>query len=70
MERISLRGMGVALATPFNDDFSVDYEALKGLVEYQVSNGADYLVVLATTSEAVTLRRFPRQTRRRRWESS
>ena len=55
MERISLRGMGVALATPFNDDFSVDYEALKGLVEYQVSNGADYLVVLATTSEAVTL---------------
>ena len=47
--------MGVALATPFNDDFSVDYEALKGLVEYQVSNGADYLVVLATTSEAVTL---------------
>ena len=45
----------MALATPFNDDFSVDYEALKGLVEYQVSNGADYLVVLATTSEAVTL---------------
>lgn len=55
MERISLRGMGVALATPFNDDFSVDYKALQGLVEYQIGHGADYLVVLATTSEAVTL---------------
>lgn len=55
MERISLKGMGVALATPFNDDFSVDYKALQGLVEYQITHGADYLVVLATTSEAVTL---------------
>lgn len=55
MERISLRGMGVALATPFNDDFSIDYTALERLVEYQIQRGADYLVVLATTSEAVTL---------------
>lgn len=55
MERISLRGMGVALATPFNDDFSVDYKALQGLVEHQIGHGADYMVVLATTSEAVTL---------------
>lgn len=55
METISLRGMGVALATPFKDDFSVDYEALASLVDYQISHGADYLVVLATTSEAVTL---------------
>ena len=55
MERISLRGMGVALATPFNNDFTVDYVALEKLVEHQIKNGADYLVVLATTSEAVTL---------------
>lgn len=47
--------MGVALATPFKPDFSVDYEALRALVLYQISNGADFLVVLATTSEAVTL---------------
>lgn len=55
MEPISLRGMGVALATPFKDDFSVDFDALENLVDYQIENGADYLVVLATTSEAVTL---------------
>lgn len=55
METISLKGMGVALATPFKEDFSVDYDALGNLVEYQIENGADYLVVLATTSEAVTL---------------
>lgn len=55
MEPISLRGMGVALATPFKNDFSVDFDALEHLVDYQIENGADFLVVLATTSEAVTL---------------
>lgn len=47
--------MGVALATPFKTDFSVDYDSLARLVDYQIANGADYMVVLATTSEAVTL---------------
>lgn len=55
MQQISLRGMGVALATPFKSDFSVDYDSLARLVDYQLANGADYMVVLATTSEAVTL---------------
>ena len=55
MQQISLRGMGVALATPFKTDFSVDYDSLARLVDYQIANGADYMVVLATTSEAVTL---------------
>lgn len=41
--------------TPFKRDFSVDYDALGRLVEHQISGGIDYLVVLATTSEAVTL---------------
>lgn len=52
---ISLDGLGVALATPFNTDFSVDYESLGRLIEYQIENGVDYLVVLGTTGEAVTL---------------
>lgn len=47
--------MGVALATPFNPDFSVDYNSLSKLVDYQIEGGAAFLVVLATTSEAVTL---------------
>lgn len=47
--------MGVALITPFNEDESVDYDALSRLVEYQLQNGTDYLVVLGTTAETPTL---------------
>ncbi|WP_296938413.1 4-hydroxy-tetrahydrodipicolinate synthase [uncultured Dysgonomonas sp.] len=55
MPRINLRGMGVALITPFKDDESVDYDALLRLVDYQLQNGTDYLVVLGTTAETPTL---------------
>lgn len=48
-------GTGVALITPFNDDFSVDYQALKNIVDFTLRNGADFLVALGTTSEAPTL---------------
>lgn len=48
-------GTGVALITPFNEDFSVDYKSLENIVEFSLSNGADFLVALGTTSEAPTL---------------
>lgn len=50
-----LIGTGVALITPFKDDLSVDAEALRKLVRFQVDNGTDYLVVLGTTAESATL---------------
>ena len=43
-------GTGVALITPFNEDFSVDYKSLENIVEFTLSNGADFLVALGTTS--------------------
>ncbi len=55
MAQINLRGMGVALITPFNEDGSVDFPALARLVDYQLRNGIDYLVVLGTTAETPTL---------------
>lgn len=55
MIRRKLSGMGVALITPFNEDGSVDYNALIRLVEYQVQNGIDFLCVLGTTAETPTL---------------
>ncbi|MBC8601318.1 4-hydroxy-tetrahydrodipicolinate synthase [Parabacteroides acidifaciens] len=55
MADINLKGMGVALITPFKEDESVDYEALGRLVDYQLQNGTDYLVVLGTTAETPTL---------------
>ncbi|MFV0396741.1 MAG: 4-hydroxy-tetrahydrodipicolinate synthase [Bacteroidales bacterium] len=51
----NLKGMGVALITPFNDDESVDFKALGRLIDFQIQNGTDYLVVLGTTAETPTL---------------
>ncbi|WP_298264041.1 4-hydroxy-tetrahydrodipicolinate synthase [uncultured Lutibacter sp.] len=50
-----LLGTGVALVTPFNEDKSVDYNALERLVNHQIDNGINYLVVLGTTGEPATL---------------
>jgi 4-hydroxy-tetrahydrodipicolinate synthase len=51
----AIKGMGVALVTPFNKDGSVDYSALAKIVDYNIENGTDYLVVLGTTGESATL---------------
>lgn len=51
----ALIGTGVALVTPFKKDFSVDVEALKRIVRFQIDGGIDYLVVLGTTAESATL---------------
>lgn len=51
----NLKGVGVALVTPFNEDLSIDFDALTKLVEFNVENGINYLVVLGTTGEAATL---------------
>lgn len=55
MSRFNLKGMGVALITPFHNDKSIDYDALARLLEYQIKNGVDFLVVLGTTAETATL---------------
>ena len=49
------KGLGIALITPFKEDGSVDYDALKRLVQYQLDNGADFFCILATTGETPTL---------------
>ncbi len=48
-------GMGVALVTPFNDDQSVDFEALVRLVNFNIDNGTNYLVINGTTGESATI---------------
>jgi len=50
-----LKGMGVALITPFKTDESIDFDALSRIIEHQVKNGTDYLVVCGTTAETPTL---------------
>lgn len=50
-----LSGLGTALITPFTTDDRIDFAALEQLVERQITAGTNYLVVLGTTGEAVTL---------------
>ncbi|MFD2245186.1 4-hydroxy-tetrahydrodipicolinate synthase [Pontibacter ruber] len=50
----TLRGTGVALVTPFTQDFAVDYEGLRKLLDFNIEGGVNYLVVNGTTAESVT----------------
>lgn len=51
----SLIGTGVALATPFNKDLSIDTEALIKVVNFSIDGGVEYLVILGTTAENTTM---------------
>lgn len=55
MAQNKFRGLGIALITPFTQDGSVDYNALLRLVDFQLSQGADFLCILGTTAETPTL---------------
>ena len=55
MKHNPFKGTGIALITPFKKDLSVDIESLIKIVNHVIDNGADFLVVLGTTSEAPTL---------------
>lgn len=48
-------GTGVAIITPFTNDYSVDYPALERVVEHCIKGKVSYIVVLGTTGESVTL---------------
>ena len=50
-----IKGTGVALVTPFNDDKSVDYIGLKKLLNHVISGGVNYLVLMGTTGESSSL---------------
>ncbi len=52
---MQFKGTGVALITPFNDDKSIDFEALERIVNFNIDKGVEYLVVLGTTGEATVL---------------
>ena len=50
-----LKGTGVAVVTPFKKDLSIDFNAIKNLVDFLVENGISYIVVQGTTGESSTL---------------
>ncbi len=55
-----LRGVGVALITPFNN-YEIDYEALNRMIEHVIGGGVDYIVALGSTAETATLSQTERQ---------
>ncbi|RMG20411.1 MAG: 4-hydroxy-tetrahydrodipicolinate synthase [Bacteroidetes bacterium] len=48
-------GTGVAVVTPFTETGAVDYSALARIIEHLIAGKVEYLVVLGTTGESVTL---------------
>ena len=55
-----IKGTGVALVTPFNNDKSVDYEGLENLLNHVINGGVDFLVLMGTTGESTTLSKTER----------
>lgn len=55
------KGTGVAIVTPFSKDNSIDYKSLGKLVDFIIKGGVEYIVVLGTTGESVTLRKEEKQ---------
>jgi 4-hydroxy-tetrahydrodipicolinate synthase len=55
------KGLGVALVTPFLENGNVDMAGLQRLVDYNITNGVNYLVVQGTTGESVTLTKEEKQ---------
>lgn len=49
------KGAGVALITPMHEDGSVNFEALKEIIEEQIEKGTDAIISVGTTGEAATL---------------
>ena len=55
-----IKGVGVALITPFNN-YCVDYDALERMVNHTIDGGVDYIVALGSTAETATLSLAERQ---------
>ena len=49
------QGTGTAMITPFKTDGSVDEQALRRFVDFQISGGVDMLLPCGTTGEGATL---------------
>ena len=55
MQVKNLSGVGVAIVTPFKRDKSVDFDRLKMLVDFVIDGGVNFIVILGTAGESVTL---------------
>ncbi len=61
MSTLNLKGVGVALVTPFNEQKEINFSEFEKVVNYVIDGGVDYVVVLGTTGESVTLNKQEKQ---------
>lgn len=61
MEINKLKGLGVAMVTPFDNEGNIDIDALKKLTTFLIEGGIDYLVVQGTTGESPVLSKTEKQ---------
>jgi 4-hydroxy-tetrahydrodipicolinate synthase len=52
---MDLRGLGVAMVTPFTSEGQIDFSAIPAIVENITTGSANYLVIMGTTAEASCL---------------
>ena len=55
MKPIIFRGSGVALVTPMNSDYSINFDELKKLIDFHIKNKTDAIIICGTTGESATL---------------
>lgn len=55
------KGTGVAIVTPFLEDGSIDWDGLKRLIDHLTHGKVEYLVVMGTTGENVTISKDEKQ---------
>lgn len=55
MNKTIFTGAGVAIVTPMNEDFTVNYTLLGELIDHQLSHGTDAIIIMGTTGEASTM---------------
>lgn len=48
-------GAGVAIITPMNDDFSINFEKLGAIINDQIEKGTDAIIICGTTGESSTM---------------
>lgn len=55
MLREKLKGTGVAIITPFQNNGDIDFIALEKVINFIIDNAVEYIVTLGTTGETPTL---------------
>ena len=55
MKNTVFTGAAVAIVTPFDDNYKVDYKKLAEIIDYQIENSTDAIVICGTTGEGSTL---------------